>query len=163
MQPPELDEAGRFKPVLRRGPFASRLAAKLIDAVISGFTTWTFTRFAPLPVASLVGVGWFLLTDWFGSPGKWLLRLKTVTLEGHEITLVMSFKRNLLLGLPTLARALLVSGVIGLQGENMVYDRGLLACVGLSVVLAELFGMLTHPESRRWGDIFARTRVVVRA
>ncbi|HEY0882569.1 MAG TPA: RDD family protein [Archangium sp.] len=159
---PETDEQGRFKPVLRNGSMIRRAAAKLIDAVIGGFTTWTFSRFMPLPFASLVGVGWFLATDWSGSPGKWLLRLKTVNLEGGEVSLIASLKRNVILGLPTLARAFLVSGWVGLQGENMVWDRGFLACVGLSIFAGELFGMFTHPEARRWGDLFARTRVVER-
>lgn len=160
---PETDEHGRFKPVLKSGSLIRRVVAKLIDAVIAQVTTFGFTRFVPLPAASLIGIFWFLATDWSGSPGKWLMRLQTVTLEGGEISLLSSLKRNVILGLPTLARAFLVSGYIGLQGENMVWDRGLLGCVGLSITVGELFGMFTHPEARRWGDLFARTRVVERA
>jgi len=160
---PETDEQGRFKPVLKTGSMIRRVVAKLIDSVIYTFTAWSFSRFVPVLAASLIGFGWFLATDWFGSPGKWLLRLKTVTLEGGEVSLLASIKRNVILGLPTLARALLVGGFIGLQGENMVWDRGFLGCVGLSITVGELFGMFTHPEARRWGDLFARTRVVERA
>jgi uncharacterized RDD family membrane protein YckC len=36
------------------------------------------------------------------------------------------------------------------------------ACIGLSVMLGELIGMVMQPQNRRWGDTFARTRVVER-
>lgn len=73
-----------------------------------------------------------------------------------------SFKRNLLLGLPTFLRALLVSGVLGVQGEGQKWDRGMLACVSISIFLGELIGMVMQPQNRRFGDTFARTRVVDR-
>lgn len=148
---------------LRKGSVAKRMFAKLIDAVVAGVTTWSFWRVMPLPFASFIGMTWFCLTDWSGSPGKWLLRLKAVTLEGAPLSAVASLKRNLLLGMPTFLRALLVSGWLGAQGDDVKGERGLLALVSLAVYLREFIGLVKQPESRRWGDIFARSRVVDRS
>lgn len=159
---PPTDAQGRFLPVLRSGSIIKRCFAKLLDSILTGFTTWGLARVMPLPVASFIGISWFVLSDWFGSPGKWLFRLRVVTLAGAPISPLASIKRNILLGLPTFLRALLVSGVLGLQGENQQWDRGMLACVSLTFYLGELIGMVMHPENRRWGDTFARSRVVDR-
>lgn len=159
---PPTDEQGRFLPELRTGSILKRCVAKLLDAVIAGVTTFGFSMMMPLPFASLIGTGWFCLADWSGSPGKWLFRLRAVTLAGAPLGPVASLKRNIVLGLPTIARAFLVSGWVGLQGENLKWDRGFLACVGLAVFLGELVGMVMQPDNRRWGDTFARSRVVDR-
>ncbi len=159
---PPTDEAGRFLPNLRTGSILKRIFAKMIDAIVAGLTSWGFSTVMPLPLASLLGTGWFMLTDWSGSPGKWLFQLRAVTLEGAPLGPLAALKRNIVLGLPTILRSMLVAGWLGLQGENQQWDRGLLACVGLSVTLGELIGMVLQPDNRRWGDTFARSRVVDR-
>lgn len=159
---PPTDEQGRFLPNLRTASIIKRIFAKLIDAVLCGFTTLGLSSVMPLPFASFIGVSWFVLTDWFGSPGKWLFQLRAVTLEGAPLGPIASIKRNLLLGLPTFLRALLVSGVLGVQGEGQKWDRGALACVAVSVLLGELIGMVMQPDNRRWSDTLARSRVVDR-
>lgn len=162
MSLPPTDEQGRFLPNMRRGSVIKRVFAKLIDAVICGFTTGGLSVVMPLPWASLIAVSWFLLTDWSGSPGKWLFQLRAATLEGQPLGPLASIKRNLLLGLPTFLRALSVSGVLGLQGDAQKWDRGISACLALTFVFGELVGMAMQPESRRWGDTFAHSRVVDR-
>lgn len=162
MSLPPTDEQGRFLPNLRTGSVIKRIFAKLIDAVICGFTTGGLSLVMPLPWASFIGVSWFVLTDWSGSPGKWLFQLRAVTLDGKELGPLASIKRNLLLGLPTFLRALSASGVLGLQGDQQKWDRGITACLSLTFFFGELIGMAMQPESRRWGDTFARSRVVDR-
>ena len=85
-----------------------------------------------------------------------------MTLDGKPLGLLASIQRNLLLGLPTFLRALMTSGLIGLEGDLAKWDRGALACISLTFIFGELIGMLLQPENRRWGDTFARSRVVDR-
>jgi uncharacterized RDD family membrane protein YckC len=159
---PPTDEQGRFLPNMRTGSMIKRVFAKLIDAVICGSTTVGFSAVMPLPWASFIGVSWFVLTDWSGSPGKWLFQLRAVTLDGKPLGALASIQRNLLLGLPNFLGALSSSGVLGLQGDARKWDRGIMACLSLTFFLGELIGMLMQPENRRWGDTFARSRVVDR-
>lgn len=160
---PPTDEAGRFLPELRTASIFSRYFAKAVDITIAGVTIVVLTLVTQsYPAAALIGASWFMLTDWAGSPGKWLLRVRAVTLAGARLGPIASLKRNLVLALPTLSHALLVGGWVGLQGEDRKWDAGILLCVGVVVVLGEFVGMLMQPESRRWGDTFARSRVVDR-
>lgn len=158
--PPQ--DGGRFKPTLVTGPTYRRVLAKLLDAIVSGVTSWGFSRVLPLPWAALVGTGWFMLCDWAGSPGKWLFRLKVVHDDGSPAGPLAALKRNLVLGLPTIGRAFIVSGLTGASADAAKWDRGFVACVGLAVVVGELVGMIIDAQGRRWGDRFARTRVVER-
>jgi uncharacterized RDD family membrane protein YckC len=159
---PPTDEQGRFLPNLRTGSMIKRFFAKLLDAIICGLTTGGLSLVMPLPWASFIGVSWFVLTDWSGSPGKWLFQLRAVTLDGKPLGPLASIQRNLLLGLPTFLRALMTSGLIGLEGDLAKWDRAAMACISLTFIFGELIGMLLQPENRRWGDTFARSRVVDR-
>lgn len=159
---PPRSEGERFKPVLVTAPTYRRVLAKLLDAIVSGATSWGFSFLMPMPYAVLIGVGWFMLCDWSGSWGKWLFRIKVVMLDGAPVGAIASLLRNLVLGLPTIGRAFIVSGWSGATGDAAKWDRGLLACVGLAVAFGELLGMVIDKEGRRWSDRFAGTRVVER-
>ncbi|MFZ5441310.1 MAG: RDD family protein [Myxococcota bacterium] len=159
---PPTDEHGRFVAVLRDGSILKRLLAKPIDLVVAGVASWGFSRMLPLPAATAIGMTWLCLSDWSGSPGKWVWRLKTVMLDGSPVTALASIKRNVVLALPTLGRSLIVAGWSGLDADASKWDRGILACVGLAVAFGELMGILVQPMNRRWGDVFAGTRVVER-
>ncbi len=134
-----------------------RIAAKLIDAVVAGVTSAGFTALLPVPLATLIGTGWFMLSDWGGSPGKWLFGLETVMEPGGPATLVASLKRNLLLGIPTIGRALVVSGWTQATGDEARWDRAFISLVGLGVTVSELSGLLR--SGRRFGDRFGGTVV----
>ena len=162
MDLPPTDDAGRFLPNLRTGSIIKRCVAKFLDLLVAGVVTGGLALVIPFPLASLVGMSWLCLTDWLGSPGKWLFQLRAVTLEGAPLGPLAALKRNGVLGLPSVAQAFLASGWIGLQGQNQKWDGALIACVGLAVWLGEIIGMVMQPENRRWGDAFARSRVVDR-
>lgn len=162
MKLPPADAAGRFLPNLRTGSIFKRCFAKILDFMVAGCVTAALWLLVPLLVASLVSMLWLCLSDWVGSPGKWLFQLRAVTVEGRRLAPLASLKRNVILGLPTVAQAFLLSGWVGLQGQNQKWDVGLIACVGFAVWLGELIGMVMQPENRRWGDAFARSRVVDR-
>lgn len=159
---PPTDEQGRFVAVHRDGSILKRLLAKPIDLVISGLTSWGFSQVLPLPVATAIGLGWLCLSDWAGSPGKWVWRLKVIMMDGSPVTAAASFKRNVLLALPTLGRSISRAGWTGLDADAARWDLGILACVGLSIAFGEVFGILIQPMNRRWGDTLAGTRVVER-
>ena len=159
---PPTDAAGRFLPNLRTASIIKRCFAKLIDATLAGLTTFGFLALMPLPHASFLSTSWFCLTDWFGSPGKWLFQIRAVNLDGAPLSPIASLKRNLVLGLPTFLRALITAGLIGAQGEDQKWERLILALVSLAVFFGELVGMVMQPDNRRWGDTFARSRVVNR-
>ena len=163
MQLPEQDAQGRFLPQFRTASIFARYFAKAIDFTFAGVTIVVLTLILhSYPTAALVGATGFMLTDWLGSPGKWLLQIRAVTLEGAPLGPFASLKRNFVLALPTLSHALLVGGWVGLQGDDRKWDAGIVLCVGLVAVLGEFIGMVMQPESRRWGDTFARSRVVDR-
>lgn len=159
---PPVDQQGRFQAELVQASTGSRLVAKFIDFVIAGGTSFGFTALLPGPLASLVGMTWLCLTDWSGSPGKWLFRLRTVHLDGRPCGLGGSLLRNFMLALPTLGRAVIVSGWSGAAGTEATWDRAILAVVGLGIALGEVIGMVLREQGRRWGDRVAGTRVVRR-
>ena len=160
---PPTDAQGRFLPQLRTASIFSRYFAKAADFTLAATNIVVLTiAGVPYPWAALSGSAWFLLSDWAGSPGKWLLQIRAVTLVGAPVGPLSSFKRNLVLALPTLSHALLVGGWVGMQGDGRKWDAGLLLCIGFIVVLGEFMGMLMQPESRRWGDVFGRSRVIDR-
>lgn len=162
MQLPPTDAQGRFVPVFRDGSILKRMFAKLIDSIVCGVTIWGFSKCMELPWAAAIGVFWYCTADASGSPGKWFFRLRVVMMSGAPVTMFAALKRNVVLGLPTLGRAMITAGWGGLDADASKWDRGFLACVGLAVVLGEVIGMLLQPMNRRWGDTFAGTRVVER-
>lgn len=162
MSLPPTDEQGRFLPQLETGSMIKRFFAKLLDAILTGAFSASLWLLLPMPWPAVIGTSWFMLSDWFGSPAKWLLRLKVVHLDGSAIGPIASLKRNFMLGLPTIARAVIVSGWWGTDVDSAKWDRGALACIGIAVLIGELVGMIMQPQNRRWGDHFAGTRVVER-
>jgi uncharacterized RDD family membrane protein YckC len=158
---PPVDEQGRFQAQLVQASFASRLVAKAIDLVLSGLVSLGFLAVTSRPLASLVGMAWLCLTDWSGSPGKWLLRIRTVGTDGRPCGPLASLQRNFMLALPTLGRSLIVSGWFGADPQSWA-DRLVLAVVGLGIALGEVAGMVLREQGRRWGDRLAGTRVVRR-
>ena len=160
--PPAQDAQGRYVAPLVTAPLLRRLAAKLVDMVISGLLSWSCTFLVAQPWASGIGLGWFVLADWLGSPGKWLFSLRVVREGGGPVTALASVQRNILLGLPSFGRALSVSGLTGLTGTWALVDRGVVGLFGVVVVVSEVFAMWVRDGGRRWGDRFGRTRVVTR-
>ena len=80
---PPTDAQGRFLPQLRTASIFSRYFAKAADLTLAGTVIVGLTiAGVPYPWAALSGSAWFLLSDWAGSPGKWLLQIRAVTLGG---------------------------------------------------------------------------------
>lgn len=155
------DEQGRFVRQLVEGSMAGRFFAKAIDlfstsvlggivALISG-VTWT----------AAIGPLLFLFSDALASPGKWLMRLEAVRLDGKPAGLFGSLSRNATLALPPLAAILMRSGLFETALQPAT-EGGIVGCLALLLLAVESFTLLIAPLSRRWSDQFSNTRVVRR-
>lgn len=159
---PPTDEQGRFQRVLVTSSIFRRVPAKLVDAVIAGIFSASMMTLMPAPWQAVVGTSWFILSDFLGSPGKWLFRMQVVRLDGSRIGFMHSVFRNGLLGVPTIARAVIVSGWWGADADAAKWDRLAVALLGIAVTVTEIIGMALQAENRRFGDNLAQTRVVDR-
>lgn len=154
----QFDAQGRFvagEP--RDAGMLTRIFAKLIDVFPTGLTV-AIAQLTGVPALGLVALGLFAFSDWTGSPGKWLLRIRAITLDGSPATPLSSLKRNITLCLAPAGHLVIASGWFG-QGR---WDQASVFCVGAVVVLGEFVGLIFQPQNRRWGDVFAKTRVVER-
>lgn len=156
------DAQGRFQRELTEAPYFARVFAKFIDLTLAGAMYLLASLWLPPLESTTIGTGWFLLSDWLGSPGKWLLRLEAVSLDGRRVGPLRSALRNLFLMLPLLGRAVLKSGWWGSDRDAMYLDLGVLACLGLVMALVELVTMAILPLGQRWSDTMAKSRVVRR-
>lgn len=84
------------------------------------------------------------------SLGKHFMQLKPLTIEGGELDLLLSAKRNW-----TLAVGMVV-GVLRLAP----FLAWLLSLAAIAIWVYEVFLVITDEEGRRWGDKMAGTQVV---
>ena len=132
-----------------------RIVAFVIDVVIASIL-WQ----VPL-VGKVLGLGYILFRDGLDfefmkgrSMGKKLMGLKPVRSKERPMDLSASVRRNWVF---------LIGGVAGLlSGVPLIGWLIVLVsvCLGALVSLYEIYLVLTEPEGRRWGDVFAGTRVV---
>jgi uncharacterized RDD family membrane protein YckC len=158
MQLPPLDARGRFAAELRQAGMLPRLFAKALDLLPMGLVL-ALTVLVDVPTLGLLGLLAFCLLDWVGSPGKWLLRLRVVDLQGQPVGPSSALKRNAMF---VVAPMLQVAIWAGWLGSPRTWDQISVFCVGGALLIGELVGLLLQRESRRWGDVFAGTRVVER-
>jgi len=158
MHLPQTDASGRFvagEP--RDAALLTRIFAKGIDVFPTGLAV-AIAQLAGVPALGLVALSLFACSDWTGSPGKWLLRIRAITLDGSPATPLAALQRNVTLCLAPAGHLVISAGWLG-QGR---WDQASVFCVGAVVVLGEFVGLLFQPQNRRWGDVFAKTRVVER-
>jgi uncharacterized RDD family membrane protein YckC len=102
-----------------------------------------------------------LLSDALGSPGKWLMQIEAVRLDGKRVGLFGSLSRNLTLALPPAGGIVVAAGLFETALQPAA-EGGILACLGVTLLLVETASMLLAPHNRRWSDQFSNTRVVDR-
>lgn len=119
-----------------------RLAAGLILLAFLAFKD-------ALPIAGLQGA----------SPGKKVLGIKAIKMDGTRCDYASSFKRNLPFVAPA-ALAFLVGIVPWLGVYLSVVFVPLISIASLIIVIIELVRVLTEPKGLRFGDMFATTQVV---
>lgn len=155
------DEQGRFVRELREGSMAARFFAKAIDGFVFTLIGAVAALVSARPWAAALGPVLFLVSDALASPGKWLLRLEAVRVDGGTPGLFGSVSRNATLALPPLAAVLLGARLVPTALAPGT-EAALVGCVGLLLLAVESFTLLIAPQSRRWSDQFSGTRVVRR-
>lgn len=76
------------------------LVPVLLGAFLALFTFWLFGTNAFNFLFYLVYVGWVIFRDTIFSPGRSLVGISLISLEGEKVTVQQAFKRNLLIILP---------------------------------------------------------------
>ena len=153
-QPEEASEAAvqEAKPAHRataKADLGKRFVAILIDGILAGLI-----GLIPV-VGGLVGAAYMLLRDGFDfdfmkkrSLGKKLMKLRPVLVDGGEVDLAVSVKRNVIFAVPLVLMIIPVLGWV------------LAPIVSLAVGIIEVVLVLSDEEGRRWGDKFAGTKVI---
>ncbi len=136
-----------------------RFVAALLDGIIATGLTALFGG-APL-LGGLVGGLYLVARDGFEvgplrfrSPGKYVMGLDLVRLDGGPVSLETSVQRNWMLGLSSVAGAFIVVPIVG--GALASF----LSLAGLGLILFEIYNVFADPVGRRWGDRLGNTKVV---
>ncbi|WP_103029130.1 RDD family protein [Salinibacter altiplanensis] len=136
-----------------------RFVAALLDGIIATGLT-ALLGGVPL-VGGVVGGLYLIARDGvevgplrFRSPGKYVMGLDLVRLDGRPVSLETSVQRNWMLGLSSVAGAFIVVPIVGGALAS------LLSLAGLGLILFEVYNVFTDPVGRRWGDRLGSTKVV---
>ena len=171
-----LEKDEPLPPLLDRPDLKPRWVGALIDFFAAAIVVFIFSvagmffgfyGFNLAMIAGAVIASFFILgRDGFvksASPGKMAVGLRVADEDGHFIGISHSAKRNLLPALPFLV--VVLYGVL-----NLFYDfigsLGVLlsALAGLASIAACIYEiyrlLLDRKESRRWGDLYAGTKVI---
>ncbi|KAA3618196.1 MAG: hypothetical protein DWQ05_09160 [Calditrichaeota bacterium] len=104
-----------------------------------------------------LGLAYLLLRDGLDiefmrhrSLGKHFMKLKPVTMDGGEIDLLLSARRNWTLAVATIVSLLRLAPFL----------EWLLMLAALAIGIYEIYLVFTDSESRRWGEKLAGTRVI---
>ena len=134
---------------------SKRIVAVVIDAVIAviiGMIPW---------IGGIISAAYWLLRDGMElefmdqrSVGKKLMKLRPITADGGRLDMMISVKRNWMFGFGGVIQFLVY---IPLLGWLLVFP---VALVALGIGVIELYKVLTDEEGRRFGDIWADTKVV---
>jgi uncharacterized RDD family membrane protein YckC len=138
-----------------KADLGKRFIAALIDGLLAGVVS-----FVPF-IGGIVGGAYMLVRDGLDldfakrrSIGKQLMKLRPVRLDGQAMNLETSLKRNLPLCIGYVGSIFMI---IPLLGWAIAIILGL---IGVVVAIIEVIKVLTDPEGRRFGDVFAGTKVI---
>lgn len=138
-----------------RPDIGRRIIAVIIDVIIA-----FVLGFIPF-IGGLLGALYMLLRDGMHyeimdrrSVGKKLMRLRPVCLDGGEMDVGRSAKRNWMFALGAVNQTLLWIPIIGWALIPII------SVAALIIGIVELVLVLTDQEGRRWGDRIAGTKVI---
>jgi len=149
-------EKGEVIPETRKkADIGKRLIAAIIDLAIA-----VVLGLIPL-VGGLIGAAYMLLRDGFNyeimdrrSIGKKLMKLRPVTLDGKEVDLNISIKRNWMFAIGAFTSILLFIPIFGWMLLPIV------GLISLIIIIIEFVLIITDAQGRRWGDRLANTIVI---
>jgi uncharacterized RDD family membrane protein YckC len=134
----------------------TRFLAFLIDGIAVGLV-----GLVPI-IGGIAGIAYVLFRDGLDvdfmrhrSLGKKLMKLSVARDDGTPMDLMTSARRNWPLAFGSLTQLLIFVPVLGWVLIPFVLIAGAV------FVIVEIVKVLTAPDGRRWGDSFAKTRVVV--
>ncbi len=147
----------------------NRLIAAIIDGILLAIVNailGVILAFVPAVgalLAGVIGAALYALKDAYpipaldgASPGKKIMKIKAVNMNGANLTPEESIKRNL-----PLVFGGAVNGVLSLLPTAIYLPlAGLIGFAQLGVVIAETYFLWSKPDGRRWGDNFGSTQVV---
>jgi uncharacterized RDD family membrane protein YckC len=161
--PPAPPPSPPAAPALGKADIGKRFIAALIDAipaVLVGFVLGMIPILGGI-IGGLAAGAWWLVRDGLDlefadrrSPGKKLLKLRPVRLDGQPLTLEDSIKRNLPLAAYCVGYLLWVVPVLGHIISIPIF------LIGGLVGLIEAVFVLSDADGRRMGDKLAGTRVI---
>jgi uncharacterized RDD family membrane protein YckC len=132
-----------------------RLVAIVIDAVIAvaiGMIPW---------IGGLISAAYWVLRDGLDlqfmdrrSVGKKLTKLRPVTMDGEQLDMMGSVRRNWMFGVGGVMQILVY---IPILGWLLMIPVAILAFV---IGIVELYRVIADPEGRRVGDLLADTKVI---
>jgi uncharacterized RDD family membrane protein YckC len=161
--PPSVPPATALPPPATKADLSKRFIAGLIDAIPAIVVSAVFglIPFIGGIIGGLAAAGWWLVRDGLDlefadrrSPGKKLMKLRPLQLNGQPVTMELSIKRNLPLAIYAIGFVLWVVPVLGHLLSIPIF------LVGGIIGVIEIVLVLTDPEGRRMGDKLANTRVV---
>jgi len=132
-----------------------RFIAAIVDAVIA-------FAICIIPfIGGIIGTAYMLLKDGLDydfmdkrSIGKKMMKLRPVTLDGKEVDIFISLKRNWMLALGVLIIFLLFIPIFGWVLIPIV------ALASLILGIIEVIFIISKDDGRRWGDKIANTQVI---
>ncbi|MFH1176429.1 MAG: RDD family protein [Acidobacteriota bacterium] len=146
-----------------KADLGKRIIAALIDAIpaiLVGFVLGMIPFIGGI-IGGLLAGGWWLVRDGLDldfadkrSPGKKIMKLRPIRLDGMPMTMDVSIKRNLPLAAYCVGYLLWVVPVLGHLVSIPIF------LIGGMIGLIEAVLVLTDAEGRRWGDKMAGTKVV---
>jgi hypothetical protein len=149
------DAGGPFTWPPGKADLPKRFVAALIDGVIAvlvGMIPW---------IGGIVSAAYWVLRDGMEfdfmdhrSVGKKVMKLRPLTADGQRLDMMMSVRRNWMFGFGGLIQFLLY---IPLIGWLLILP---VALVALVIGVIEIIKVVTDEEGRRFGDVWANTKVV---
>ena len=112
-------------------------------------------------IGGLLAGGWWLVRDGLDlefadkrSPGKKLMKLRPVRLDGQPMDMATSIKRNLPIAIYCVGYFLWIVPILGHLVSIPIF------LIGGLINLVEAVLVITDGEGRRWGDKMAGTKVI---
>jgi uncharacterized RDD family membrane protein YckC len=150
-------------PAAGKADLGKRIIAVIIDAIPVILVSFVIGMipFIGGIIGGLVAAGWWLVRDGLDlefadkrSPGKKIMKLRPVRLDGQPMTLEVSIKRNLPLAFYCVGYLLWIVPVLGHIVSIPIF------IIGGLVSLVEGVLVITDGDGRRWGDKMAGTKVI---
>ncbi len=140
---------------LKKADVGKRFIAAVIDGALAAVV-----GLIPV-VGGIIGALYILLRDGLDyeymrrrSVGKTLMKLKPVTLDGSEMDIATSLRRNWMFAIGIISLPLLIIPILGWIVAVLLWIAAPI------IAIVEIVLVLNSSDGRRWGDKLANTMVI---